>query len=1015
VIQQAIERAGELLPAQGPISAFVFLNTLQALEHLPFDEGLQRGARLFNNQPYLSEDRYRQELAQGRIRRSDLEAVLLDDLGERADGMLGSLGTRYALRLKMLLHPLRMGPEQELRWFVVETDALTKMRIETPTISRLAILDEARRWARSISVDNAAPAAAAAAPARSRSVLEEMLALAWDRHAPRDLNRWSEGDWERFSLQSLWTISKRAVAELRVSHLTEAPPVRTRDLLVATTGVDCDLWVHELLTRFIAAYTDQGLARWELPDREQGFYRSFFLLYQQSGGPPDRWLKNLSAEISRLQAAGLQPLESIEESLVLLGVPVEEWEEFIQASVLALRGWAGLLRQMEVRADRVPLPVPTGTLVEFLAIRLILDRLAFAAGAVEAGLSADDLRALRANLRATWHGQRQGTVDQRAFLVFQLAQLRGWGPSSLQQLCATEWKLLLDEIESFTSLERRRLLHAAYERRFRIQALDALAYRTARPVRRVAKPRFQAVFCIDAREESFRRHLEEIAPDAETFGAAGFYGVAMYYRGAADAHFAALCPIVVRPRHWVIEEVVYTFAEQSRRRAATRKALGTASHQVHVRSRSMASGALLTAGLGVLASVPLVARVLFPRTTARLRRSVGEFVKTPPITRLRLERLTAEPGPEGDQIGYSLEEMTNIGERILREIGLIDSFARLVFFLGHGSACLNNPHKSAYDCGACSGSAGGPNARALAAMLNDGRVREQLVQRGIAIPRDTYFLGGQHNTCTDSITFFDLELLPRTHYTDYDRAWQTLEQACERNAHERCRRFQSAPLNLTIAAARRHVEGRAEDLAQTRPEFGNCTNAMCVVGRRARTRDLYLDRRSFLVSYDPEGDDAENTILARILGAVVVVCSGINLQYFFSYIDSPGWGSGTKLPHNVTSLLGVMDGAASDLRTGLPWQGVEIHEPVRLLMVIETTPAAMERIMERNPTVGKILRNGWMQLVVLDPHSHQMMVYQRGAFVPYVPEATELPAATSSIEWYRGHREHLPFALIKGN
>src|SRR5205814_950645 len=109
-----------------------------------------------------------------------------------------------------------------------------------------------------------------------------------------------------------------------------------------------------------------------------------------------------------------------------------------------------------------------------------------------------------------------------------------------------------------------------------------------------------------------------------------------------------------------------------------------------------------------------------------------------------------------------------------------------------------------------------------------------------------------------------------------------------------------------------------------------------------------LDRRSFLVSYDPTQDGIDHAILARILGAVVPVCEGINLQYYFSSIDSQGWGSGTKLPHNITSMLGVMDGAASDLRTGLPWQGVEIHEPFRLLFVIETTPEAIEEIMESN-------------------------------------------------------------------
>ena len=55
-------------------------------------------------------------------------------------------------------------------------------------------------------------------------------------------------------------------------------------------------------------------------------------------------------------------------------------------------------------------------------------------------------------------------------------------------------------------------------------------------------------------------------------------------------------------------------------------------------------------------------------------------------------------------------------------------------------------------------------------------------------------------------------------------------------AHERARRFQSAPLTLPFAAARRHVEARAEDLAQTRPECGHATNAICFVGRRERTR-----------------------------------------------------------------------------------------------------------------------------------------------------------------------------------
>jgi uncharacterized protein len=383
------------------------------------------------------------------------------------------------------------------------------------------------------------------------------------------------------------------------------------------------------------------------------------------------------------------------------------------------------------------------------------------------------------------------------------------------------------------------------------------------------------------------------------------------------------------------------------------------------------------------------------------------------VTRLRLERKTPKPGPEEDAIGFTVDEMANTGERVLRDIGLTSGFARLVMFVGHGSFCLNNPHKSAYDCGACSGSAGGPNARALAAILNDVRVRKILADRGLPIPVETVFLGGLHNTCVDSVTFYDLDLLPKSHFRDCESARDTLATVCERNAHERCRRFESAPLDLSLEAAHRHVEGRSEDLAQTRPEYGNSTNAMCFVGRRARTRGLYLDRRSFMHSYDATQDDDNGTILGRILGAVVPVCEGINMQYFLSYVDSTGWACGTKLPHNVTSLLGVMDGMASDLRPGLPWQGVDIHEPVRLLFVIETSPEVMVKIMDRIEVVGRILRNGWAQLAVLDPESSVIQVLRGGVFHVYRPESRKLAKARSSADWYRGWRDHLGFAAIE--
>lgn len=988
----AVREAALLLPAQGPITAFVFLNTLQALESMPFEEGLLKGGELFGCEPYLSEVRYREKMSRGRIRPDDLADSLRCDLGDRAREHVGPGGTRFDLRMALLSYPVRSGTPAELQWHVAETDALSRYRAEAPSEKIAQCVEETRHWAMRALRDGVHP-----------------LQAAMDDLRDPAIERWTFERWTQFSLKALWEVCRSGTNDRPVAVKPDTS-VRPRDLLLKVTGEDVDRSVHEFLIPLCAAFLDQGFAAWELPERDGGFWRSFAALYG-SRNPVESWLGGLPDEIRRVGA--LSPAEVVVDSLQELGIPPANQRDFLTQEMLALRGWAGMFWQTEDRGDRVARPAPAGSLVEFMAVRLVVERVALRHLAHTALGESGSLSTLARSLSTHRPCEPAASREARAFQVFHLAQLMGWSAAALDALSPVAWEALLHEIEAFGSLQRRRIFHHAFERRFRVGALDALSlHARSKRAERVPNPQFQSVYCIDAREESFRRHLEEICPRAETFGAAGFFGVAMYYKGVADAHYQALCPIVVRPQHWVTEEVVYTLAATERMLKTARKRLATASHQVHVRSRSLTVGALMTAGFGVLASIPLVARVLFPGITAKLRKAVGSVVSPPPVTRLRLERLTEKPGPEGDAIGYSIEEMANVGERMLNEIGLRAGFARLVFFFGHGSFCLNNPHKSAYDCGACSGSAGGPNARALAEMLNDSRVRKVLAERGLAIPDDTIFVGGAHNTATDSFAFFDLDRLPRSHVADFEAARDRLELACARNAQERCRRFYSAPLDVTPTEAKRHVENRTEDLAQTRPEFGNASNAMCVVGRRSRTRGLYLDRRSFLVSYDATIDDAEATILGRILGAVVIVCSGINLQYFFSYIDPTGWGAGTKLPHNVTSLLGVMDGAMSDLRSGLPWQGVEIHEPVRCLFVIESTPEAMEKILKRNATVGTIVRNGWVQLALLDPETAKISLYDNGTYRPYAATIDELPQARSSLECYRGWREHCQFAEV---
>jgi uncharacterized protein YbcC (UPF0753/DUF2309 family) len=107
-----------------------------------------------------------------------------------------------------------------------------------------------------------------------------------------------------------------------------------------------------------------------------------------------------------------------------------------------------------------------------------------------------------------------------------------------------------------------------------------------------------------------------------------------------------------------------------------------------------------------------------------------------------------------------------------------------------------------------------------------------------------------------------------------------------------------------------------------------------------------------------------------------------------------------------------MDGHASDLRTGLPWQTVEIHEPLRLLMVVDAPADRILAAAARVPVVDRLIRNRWMQLACWHAPGGGVSWFDGDRFVPYQPESTRIAVVNRSVDWFAGHRGHLPPARI---
>ncbi len=693
----------------------------------------------------------------------------------------------------------------------------------------------------------------------------------------------------------------------------------------ALLGTEIAATVDEQTATWCAVFADED-ARWPMPGREHGFYRAWRPLAAR--GPALRRLA-LPGARERFAALPDAPDDAVLAGLHALRVPAAERVAELRGHLGRLPGWASHARWCEEQG------VPGMDLAELLAVRLTYEaELVAAAAKRELG----GPRAL-------------GELLDR---VAPAAPPAAPAPAPADGLVALE------------------ALEGAYADRL-LGALD-------RPVPAPAadRPAAQAVFCIDARSEGLRRHLEERGP-YETLGFAGFFAVAMRFRALGSEREDAQAPVLLDPRQTVPE--VADGADAARRYVAGRRALGAAEDGFHAAKEGTASPFAL-AELGGWAAGPLAAaKTLGARAQARARARAAAAAAPPPAAALDVDAALT-PG-----------EQALLARTALTMMGLTAGFARLVLLCGHGARTENNPYAAALNCGACGGHEGGPNARAAATLLNREGVRAALRETGIEVPADTWFVAGQHDTTSDRVELLDRHLVPASHAADLERLAADLRAAGRANAAERLRALPGAEGARDVRDA--HVRG--SDWAQVRPEWGLARNAAFVVGPRSLTAGLDLGCRTFLHSYDP-GVDRDGSALETILTAPLVVAQWINAQYLFSTTDPDVLGSGDKVVHNVVAGIGVLQGAGGDLRLGLPRQACfagerPYHEPLRLLAVVQAPLERIDALVARNAILRHLFDGEWVGLAAREAPGEPWRRRRDGGWARWAPAGRALEVA----------------------
>ncbi|MBX9771112.1 MAG: DUF2309 domain-containing protein, partial [Candidatus Obscuribacterales bacterium] len=459
-------------------------------------------------------------------------------------------------------------------------------------------------------------------------------------------------------------------------------------------GTKLTKFIDGELTKWSAAFVDEGQAAWEMPGRDKTLYGTWKHLSLLGPGP--QGCESRAWRVT-LEALPENPEDCILEVLDDLGIAEAQHQEYFALHLSALPGWSAFIKWRAEHSGHQWQQVYPADLTHYLAIRLVYERQLVrqvCRQRLDIEATCSTIRSYMESNPVVYFMLRQ-RVENR--LPIYLAQKidRLWhrknGISDWQSVaaqfvnianesyneeinCAAAWRLLtlanclevsiqdllncsceslrtllgwLDDFpESRHGLVWLKATEAIYQEKLLGQISESIKVENELKTNNGddsqfehQRPQCQAIFCIDVRSEPFRRHLEAVGRN-ETLGFAGFFICFMRFQSIGSDHETDQFPVIMKARN-IVREVPRSYENHRVERYRTgSELLRNARTLLHSLKEHFITPFVTVESLGWFYSLPLVLKTMAVVPYQSLSCGLRRLVQSPISTTLTIDKLS---------------------------------------------------------------------------------------------------------------------------------------------------------------------------------------------------------------------------------------------------------------------------------------------------------------------------------------------------------------------------------------